>query len=732
MTQTLLSRTVGAVAVAAIALGASLPAAAQGASNRGKLDDILRVRAGQLTGRSRVIVQFAGATDVRAITDAHGTAGRTLHGAQVAELDNRQLAALASDPRVARVTEDRPAFATVERTPAVIGSTLARQQFDLSGNGVGVAVIDSGITSWHDDLNIPAGDPVNSRRVAYFKDFTAPDDSNVWTSPSPNDPYGHGTHVAGIIAGSGFDSDGQRTGIAPGVHLIGLKVLDGDGNGHISDVIAALDFAVSIKDTYNIRIINLSVGSGITESYWTDPLAQAAKRAVDAGIVVVASAGNFGENADGAVQYGGITAPGNAPWVLTVGASSHQGTVQRSDDIIGRFSSRGPTWIDFGAKPDLVAPGVGIESLADPGSTLYSELSDYLLDGSHPMRYKPYLSLSGTSMAAPVVSGTIALMLEANPALTPNAIKAILEFTAQQKSGESPLAEGAGMLNALGAIRMARFFAAPQQGLGPEGDTIANEWIPWSQQLIWGNYQITGGVPLPGSNAWNTGLTWGALETDTGSPVVWGAHTANNIVWSTGASKNIVWSTNASNNIVWSTAGSRNIVWSTSASNNIVWSTAVANNIVWSTGAANNIVWSTGAANNIVWSTGAANNIVWSTAYADNVVWGSDCGGRNCMNVVWGDTGANGVWGTASLSDNIVWSTRAADDNIVWSTAGYNNIVWNTSASNNIVWSTAMSNNIVWSTAASNNIVWSTSAVEQVLWPPPAATEDWLPVARAH
>lgn len=702
-----------ATAVAALALGVALPAMAQGASNRGKLDSVLRVRAGQLSGRSRVIVQFAGNPDVRAITDVHGTAGRLLRGAQVAELDNRQLAALADDPRVVRVTEDRPAFATVERTPAVIGSTLARQQFDLSGKGVGVAVIDSGITSWHDDLDIAAGDPVNPRRVAFFKDFTAPDDSNVWTPPTPNDPYGHGTHVAGIIAGSGFDSDGQRTGIAPGVELVGLKVLDGDGNGHISDVIAALDYAVSIRDTYKIRIINLSVGSGISESYWTDPLAQAAKRAVDAGIVVVASAGNLGKNANGDIQYGGITAPGNAPWVLTVGASSHQGTVQRSDDVVGSFSSRGPTWIDFGAKPDLVAPGVGIESLSDPNSALYSELPDYLLDGSHPMRYKPYLSLSGTSMAAPVVSGTIALMLEANPTLTPNAVKAILEFTAQARSGESPLAEGAGMLNALGAIRMARFFAAPQQGLGPEGDTIANEWIPWSQQLIWGNYRITGGVPLPGSNAWDTNLTWGALQTDSGSPVVWGAHTADNIVWSTGTANNIVWSTSTSNNIVWSTAGSKNIVWST----------GTANNIVWSTSTANNIVWSTGGANNIVWSTSTADNIVWSTAYVDNVVWGSDCDGRNCMNVVWGDTGGTGVWGTASLSDNIVWSTTAANDNIVWSTAGYDNIVWSTSVSNNIVWSTATSNNIVWSTAMNNNIVWSTGAVDQVLWPQPAATD---------
>jgi serine protease AprX len=678
-------------AVVALAFAVATPALAQRPARRGKLDAGLRGRAERLTGRSRVIVQFAGAPDVRAITAVHGRAGRRLRGAQVAELDNRELANLAADPRVTWISEDRPAFATLERTGAAIGSTLARDEFDVSGDGVGVAVIDSGITSWHDDLNLPTGG--YGRRVVHFKDFTTTGSPNVWTPTVPSDPYGHGTHVAGIIAGSGFDSDGRRTGVAPGVHLVGLKVLDGDGNGYVSDVIAAIDYAVAIKDTYNVRVINLSVGAGVTESYWLDPLAQAAKRAVDAGIVVVASAGNLGLNAEGESQYGGITSPGNAPWVLTVGASSHQGTARRSDDVIGGFSSRGPTWIDFAAKPDIVAPGVGIESLADPHSTLYADYPDYLLDGSRPMRYKPYLSLSGTSMAAPVVSGTVALMLEANPGLTPNAVKAILEYTAQDARGVSPLAAGAGLLNAHGAVRMARFFAAPQRGLGPAGDTIADEWIPWSQHLIWGNYEITGGVPLPGSNAWTDALTWGALQAPDGAPVVWGASSAKNIVWSTSTSNNIVWSTSTADNIVWSTGGSGNIVWSTTASNNIVWST--------------------GTANNIVWSTSTADNIVWSTAYVNNVVWGDDCGGRNCMNVVWGDSGANGIWGTAVRAENIVWSTNAADDNIVWSTAGMDNIVW----------STATADNIVWSTSISDNIVWSTGTAEQVLWPPPATTE---------
>jgi serine protease AprX len=614
-----------------------------GQSDHG-LDSVLRKRARQLTGSSRVIVEFRGSPDVRAITGRGGVAGKRLAllGAHVAEISNARLASLAADPRVARVSFDRPAFATLERTGATIGAATVRDELGLTGAGVGIALVDSGVSGWHDDLYMAreGESEAYAPRVVHFRNFVNPVMSDGYATEYPYDDYGHGTHVAGILAGTGFDSNGARRGVAPGAHLIGLKVLDANGAGYVSDVIAAIDYAISVKDAYNIRVINLSVGSGVYESYNTDPLAQAARRAVEAGIVVVAASGNFGRASNGGSQYGGVTSPGNAPWVLTVGASNHQGTTSRGDDTVGVFSSRGPSWIDFSAKPDIVAPGVGIESLAEPWTTLYSRFSAYLLPGSNPwFWYSPYLSLSGTSMAAPVVSGSIALMLEANPRLTPNAVKAILQYTAQVNSGTDFLTQGSGFLNARGAVRLARFWADPQSGLGEMSDPIGGQSAEWSRHLIWGNFRLGGGIPLPGANAWAPDLTWGALEGAGGERIIWGAESLDNIVWSM-ANDNIVWSMD-NDNIVWS------------MDDNIVWSMQ-------------------------------NDNIVWSMNDADNIVWSTDCGGGNCDGVVWGMRAPDGtLWGAVDEGNNIVWSMQA--DNIVWSMLA-DNIVWSMNTIEPTLW----------------------------------------------
>ena len=568
-----------------------------------KLDSTLQHRVSLLTGRSRVIVRGVDGLSTASVTSliqmAGGSPGRPLPliGARVADVPNAALWALAANPFIGQLSQDRLIVGAMERTGATVGATRVRQDLGYDGEGVGVAVIDSGVSGTHDDLTGAGGAP----RVASFVDFVNGRDQTY-------DDYGHGTHVAGIVAGNGADSSGARSGIAPAAHLIVLKVLDESGQGRISDVIAALDYVVTHKDLLNIRVVNLSVATGVYESYNTDPLTVAAERVVRAGIVVVAAAGNNGRDHEGRQRHGGITAPGNAPWVLTVGASSHMGTVDRADDTIASFSSRGPTALDRAAKPDLVAPGVGIESLSDPDSAFYTTRAHYLLPGTVPRTYLPYLSLSGTSMAAPVVSGTIALMLQANPSLTPNAVKAVLQYTAEAHAAYDPLTQGAGFLNARGAVELARYLGSLSPGSYPVSMT-------WSARIMWGNHLIQGGRLSGDANAWANDVTWGTPLTPAGQIVEWG----------------IMCATTACDTVTgpwrWGDVNPLNIVWGLSC--------------------------------------GGANC---ETAWSGDLVWGLNDEGDT---VVWGtsDEGDTVVWGTSDEGDTVVWGTSCTDpscDPVIW------------------------------------------------------------------
>jgi serine protease AprX len=478
------------------------PAFAADHSSDDKLDPHLLKRANAPDGTSRVIVRTVdGRPATSLIRGVNGLPGLFLPllGGQIAQIPDASLRELASIPNVAAISLDRPVHSTLERTSVTIGARWVAENLLLDGKGIGIATIDSGVTAQHDDL--PTG------RIVHFADFVGFQDAAY-------DDYGHGTHVAGILSGSGYDSGGRRRGIAPGANLVVLKALDGAGGGSISNVIAAIEYAIARRETFNIRVINLSVAAGVYESYTKDPLALAAKRAVDAGIVVVAAAGNLGRGALGRSQYGGIASPGNAPWVLTVGASSHMRTIEREDDQMAAFSSRGPSAIDKTAKPDLVAPGVGIESLAEPASVLFAAHPNARLWGSVNTISQPYLGLSGTSMAAPAVAGTIALMLQANPSLTPNAVKAILQFTAEDRDGYDHLTQGAGFLNARGAVELAKRFA---------GQTEApNDPTPWSRHIIWANRLTSGGMLTPAANAWSRDVVWGSTATAAGDAIAWG------------------------------------------------------------------------------------------------------------------------------------------------------------------------------------------------------------------
>jgi serine protease AprX len=530
---------------------------------------------------------------------------------QVLELSNGMLKQLAANSNVFRVHYDRPLKTHNYRTSVTVGARQVLTDYGYTGQGIGVAVIDSGIATWHDDFMNYTSKlfPYGNQRVAKFVDF-------VNHVSLPYDDNGHGTHVAGIIGGVGTDSNYEKLGIAPQASLVSLKVLDRNGNGTIANLIAALGWVATNYKTYNIRVVNLSVGAGIYESYWTDPLTLAAKAVTDKGVTVVTAAGNMGKNKNGQLQYGAITAPGNAPWVLTVGATTTMGTTSRADDKMADYSSSGPTYLDYSAKPDLVAPGTGTVSLAASGSLFATTKLAALVKGTNGLN--SYLSLSGTSMAAPVVSGTIALMLQANPTLTPNLIKAILQYTAQKYPGYSPLRQGAGFLNTLGAVQLARAFAT---GQNPSRTALnAN----WSRTIIWGNHLLKNGRLKPTANAWASQIVWGAAKTlNDGDNIVWGtSDDGDNIVWGT---------SNDGDNIVWGTSDDGdNIVWGTDCGgadcDAVVWGSADdGDNIVWGTADdGDNIVWGTNDGDNIVWGTSDGDNIVWGTAADNDVTWGDN------------------------------------------------------------------------------------------------------------
>jgi serine protease AprX len=315
--------------------------------------------------------------------------------------------------------------------PMINAVQADRAWWRATGRGVGVAVIDTGV----------AGDVQDFLRLS---DNTSRVIASAVTNPcakDANDHYGHGTHVAGLIAGNslawptGHNLYGRYMGVAPRANLVSVKVSDDDGNTTVLDVINGIQFAVDHKSTLGIRVVNLSLSSTVAESYRTDPLDAAVEQAWFSGLVVVAAAGNEGAENDGV-----MFAPANDPWVVTVGALDDKGTWSRGDDALAPWSSRGLTQ-DGVRKPDVLAPGVGLVSTLAPGSDFSEVCPACVIDGR-------YFRAGGTSMATAVVSGVAALLLEEHPDWAPGQVKGALVSTLDDVPGSGGVVNSANALSA--------------------------------------------------------------------------------------------------------------------------------------------------------------------------------------------------------------------------------------------------------------------------------------------
>jgi serine protease AprX len=328
-----------------------------------------------------------------------------------ARVDDASLDAVASVPGVRHITLDGEV--TLAHTgddsgkPAADSSFVETVEADalhadgIDGSGVGIAVIDTGVSEV----------PDLEGRVVGRLDISGSRHADV-------DEYGHGTFIAGVAAGNGASSNGEHAGVAPGAHIVPVKIAGRNGAADVSHVLAAIQYVVSFKDTYDIGVLNLSVGTDSDQPQMLSPLNYAVERAWDSGIVVVVSGGNLGAQGPGRIPK-----PADDPLVITVGATDSNGTVPRADDVVAGYSSQGPSIADGFEKPDVVAPGSHLVSLRAPGSKLDSDHRDAHVG-------EAYARGSGTSFAAGVVSGAAALLRQAHPEWTPDQVKEAITTSA--------------------------------------------------------------------------------------------------------------------------------------------------------------------------------------------------------------------------------------------------------------------------------------------------------------
>ena len=400
-----------------------------------------------------------------------------------------------------------------------------------TGQAVTVAVLDTGI----DNLPDFAG------RLIGGVDLTS--GNNPF-----QDSYGHGTFVAGLIAGNGASSNGQYMGEAPGANLVSIKVAGADGTTHLGTLISGLQWAVDNQSTYGIKVLNISLGIQPSQSTVNNPLDQAVEAVWNSGIVVVASAGNDGP------FNGTILSPGDDPLVITVGALDDMATSAVGDDKMTDFSSAGPTSPDGWVKPDVVTSGRSVVSLAAPGSTIYNAYGSARVGSAN-------FAGSGTSFSTAITSGAAALVLAAHSGLSPNQVKARLLGTTRPGPLGNPFVDGHGALNAYAAATAGPVsFAQSADGLAPTSPKSTVSLAPTGPVDTWNSSLWSGasfGQAASGCWRWN-GSAWdGPAWNGTG----WNGAAWNECAWSGASWDGSAWSGAAWDGTAWTGSARSGAAW---------------------------------------------------------------------------------------------------------------------------------------------------------------------------
>jgi serine protease AprX len=482
----------------------SLYAAAEANSNA-LFKVIVQGKAGNQAAHAVAQALGASLKEARSLSSIDGVA---------VELTGAQILALASDKQVTAVTADARVRLSAtggiptEKWPHVTG--VARY---AAAPAATIAIVDSGIDATRSDF---AG-----RIVA---------DVNLSSlgGNSAGDGRGHGTFVAGIAAGGVTG----RTGAAPTAKLVSIDVMDDQGMAMTSDVIAAADWILANKTKYGIRVANFSLHSSVANSFMYDPLDKAVERLWFNGVVVVAASGNYGKP-DG--PSGVPFAPGNDPFVITVGASDTGTSVSTTDDVSAPWSAYGYT-LDGFAKPDVAAPGRYMIGPVPVTSTLYSERADHVVDPG-------YMELSGTSFAAPIVSGIAALILGRHPEYTPDQVKGAIMLGAKPLPRASDLSEGMGEVNASRSLDMA---APPNPNVGLNAFLVRN--------------------PLTGAISFDA-ASWAskAQQDASWASASWASASWASVYWSAASWASASWASNAEAAASWASLSLASASWADNA-----------------------------------------------------------------------------------------------------------------------------------------------------------------------